>query len=163
MENKPHFFEKQYFKQWWVWLLMIGLNVLFLYGVVTQVFMGITFGDKPMSDIGLIVFAVVFIAFTSFFFLQHLVTKIDDRGIYVKFWPYHKKWRLYTWEQIGSCELKTYNSLVEYGGWGLRQGAYNVSGNQGLLLKFKSGKPNLMIGTQKPEEIKIVLKKLNQL
>jgi hypothetical protein len=44
----------------------------------------------------------------------------------------------------------------------LRMGAYNVSGNMGLLLIFKRS-TSLMIGTQKHEEMKAALQKLNKL
>ena len=57
---------------------------------------------------------------------------------------------------------------MEYGGWGLRYGffgkgrALNVSGNTGLQIEFNNGK-RLLIGTNKPRELKEVLTKLNQI
>jgi hypothetical protein len=163
MDDQPLFFEEQYFKQWWIGVLLLGLNGLLIYGAVTQIFMGETFGDKPSGDGVLAVISVVMIAFTVFFYLQMMVSKIDERGIYIKFRPYHRKWRLYEWESIASCELKKYNPVFEFGGWGIRDGVYSMSGNQGLLLRFKSGKPKLMIGTNKPEEMRTVLEKLGKL
>jgi len=162
MDN-PLFTEKQYFRQWWIWILLFGLNGITVFGAVSQTIFGHTFGDKPMSNLGIIIFTFVFAVFMIFFLSQNLSTKIDERGIYIKFFPYHKRWRLYTWEQIASCELKRYKPMSEYGGWGVKPGVYSMSGNEGLLLKFTSGKPNLMIGTRKPEEVRIVLEKLNKL
>jgi hypothetical protein len=159
----PLFTEKQYFRQWWVWILILGLNGITVFGAISQVVFGHTFGDKPMSNLGIVIFTIVFAAFMVFFLSQNLSTKIDERGVYIKFFPYHRRWRLYTWEQIESCELKQYKPLSEYGGWGLRQGAYSMSGNEGLLLRFKSGKPSLMIGTRNTEEVRSVLEKLNKL
>jgi len=162
MDNQPLFFEKQYFRQWWVWGIVFGLNGLMLYGLVSQVFLGYTFGDKPMSNGGLIAAFIFQTALTFFVVTQHLVTKIDAQGVHIKFWPYHRKWKLYTWDEIAACQVKQYNPISEYGGWGLRLGAYNVSGNMGLLLIFKRS-TSLMIGTQKPEEMIAALEKLDKL
>ncbi|MDV6167937.1 hypothetical protein R1T16_05840 [Flavobacterium sp. DG1-102-2] len=162
-QNEPLFYEEQYFRQWWIFILLAGMCGTGVYGVITQVFMGETFGDKPMGDVGLIIFSVCIIALTIFFYMQKMITKIDERGIYIKFRPYHKKWRLYEWQRIAHCELKKYNPTFEFGGWGIRPGVNSVSGNSGLLLHFKSGKPKLMIGTRKTEEMQQVLQTLNQL
>ncbi|MNK07631.1 hypothetical protein D3C87_255460 [compost metagenome] len=161
METKLLFEEKQYFRQWWLLALLLGLFGFAMYGLVTQVFMGIIFGDKPMSNEGLILFALLQFVLTIFFFMQSLTTRIDDNGIHIKFWPYHRRWKFYPWEEIVSCEVKVYSPIMDYGGWGLRAGAYNVAGNVGMLLKFKS-RPNLMIGTQKPDELKKALEKLGK-
>lgn len=161
--NSPVLFsERQYFRQWWVWLIIISINGLALFGFIKQVLFGKTFGDKPMSDVGLTIFLVFSLVISAFFIGQHLSTKINEQGVYVKFWPYHKGWRLYTWEQIADCKLKQYNPIAEYGGWGLRLGAYNVSGDLGLLLTFKSGKNSLLIGTNKPHEMKAALEQLGK-
>jgi hypothetical protein len=54
-------------------------------------------------------------------------------------------------------EVITYRPIIDYGGWGVRFGrkgmAYNVSGNIGLLISRKNGK-TILIGTQKPDEMK---------
>ena len=161
MEIRPLFSEKQYFRQWWLYVLLFSINGMFVYACITQIGMGITFGDKPMGNTGLIVTTIVFTVFTVLFLRQHLATKIDETGIYIKFWPYHRTWRFYAWDDIASCEVKQYKPISEYGGWGLRFGAYNVSGNKGMLIKFRQY-DNLMIGTQKPEELKQLLKQLNK-
>lgn len=163
MENNiPLFLEKQRFRQWWILALIIGPTCLILYGLVTQVFMGITFGSKPMSNEGLIVLAVFELIFPVLFFMQVMITRIDTDGIYLKFKPYHRKWKFYSWQEIIDCEVKVYSPMLDYGGWGLRGGAYNVAGNVGVLLKFKD-RPSLMIGTQKPDELKAVLEKMGKL
>ena len=58
---------------------------------------------------------------------------------------------------IEKMEVITYRPIIDYGGWGVRFGrkgmAYNVSGNIGLLISRKNGK-TILIGTQKPDEMK---------
>ncbi|MBC8644094.1 hypothetical protein H9W95_08645 [Flavobacterium lindanitolerans] len=64
--------------------------------------------------------------------------------------------------------VRQYAPIAEYGGWGLRYDfmgkgkALNVSGNKGLQLKFTDNK-KLLIGTNKPDELTEILKKLGQL
>lgn len=52
-------------------------------------------------------------------------------------------------------EIRKYNAIRDYGGWGvkrkLRWGrAYNVSGNIGLQIYLNNGK-KVLFGTQKPQ------------
>ena len=49
MDKEVLFTERQRFKQWWLWLILLGVNGLFLFGVFKQVIGGQQFGDKPMS------------------------------------------------------------------------------------------------------------------
>jgi hypothetical protein len=92
------------------------------------------------------------------FWQMRLITRITDEGIYVRFIPFHFKDQFYPWDSIESAQVRTYSPLKEYGGWGIKYGfngqgkVYNVSGNEGLQLVFKSGE-KLLIGTQKPAEI----------
>ena len=165
MESKSLFYEKQYFRQWWILIIFIGINGLVLYGSITQIGMGITFGDKPMSDMGLLILTVLLIAFTIcftiFFFLQKLVTKIDEAGIHYKFMPYHKTWRTIAWDNITTVEVKKYNPVFDYGGWGLRTGCVTMSGNKGIYVRFNND--SLMIGTKKAVEVEEVLRKLGKI
>jgi hypothetical protein len=162
MEDQSLFYEKQRFTQWWLWAFFLVMNGLFMYGSFQQLVVGVTFGDNPMNNAGLLIVTLFFIVFTVFFWLQAMETKVDASGIHLKFFPYHRTWKFYPWEDIAGCEVKKYSPVFDYGGWGLRNGAYNVSGNKGLLLQFKNG-PKLMIGTQKPEALRTVLQQTGKL
>jgi hypothetical protein len=50
MENPVLFSEKQKFRQWWIWIILLTLNGFFFFGIYVQVIGGKQFGDKPMSD-----------------------------------------------------------------------------------------------------------------
>lgn len=168
MGNKIVFEETQRFKQWWIWVILSAVNGLFLFGVFRQVIGGHPFGDKPMSDSGLLILTVMMLALTIAFLFFKLETFIKEDGIYVRFFPMHLTFKHYTWDQIKKSYVRTYAPLAEFGGWGLRFGlfgkgiAYNVSGNQGLNLEFIDGK-KILIGTNKPDEITEALKKIGQL
>jgi hypothetical protein len=94
---------------------------------------------------------------------MRLTTRVSSDGIRVRFVPFHFKEQFYPWDSIESAQVRTYSPLREYGGWGIKYGfngqgkVYNVSGNQGLQLIFKSGE-KLLIGTQKPDEIQAAVR-----
>ena len=140
---------------------------LFCAGFYKQIIQGQEFGSNPMSDSGMIIgFILDLILFTSLFLLfgfAKLTMVIDDKGITYRFFPFHFKNRLILWDEIMRYEVIKYNPILDYGGWGVRIGgrgkAYNVSGNMGLLLYLKSGRP-LLIGTQKSKELIDFLSKL---
>jgi hypothetical protein len=159
MNNSTFFYEKQYFRQWWVIAIVLASCGPIFVGLVMQVFLGITFGDKPIGNDGLIVLSAVTAGFCYLMFSCNLRTTINGKGITLKFWPFHIKPKFYAWQDIAAAEVKIYNPFGDYGGWGIKPGAYNVKGNVGLLLTFTNGN-TLMIGTQQPEELKKVLSAL---
>jgi hypothetical protein len=85
MDNEILFSERQRFKQWWVWMILIGINALFLFGVYKQVINGQQFGDKPMSDTGLLLTTGLTVLITMLFASFRLDTIIKRDGIYVRF------------------------------------------------------------------------------
>jgi len=141
--------ETQRFTQWWLWLILI-----FSWGSMIYAFIS----EKPTLNVANIISGVIMCALPILFWQMRLITRITDEGIYVRFIPFHFKEQFYPWDSIESAQVRTYSPLKEYGGWGIKYGfngqgkVYNVSGNEGLQLVFKSGE-KLLIGTQKPGEI----------
>jgi hypothetical protein len=168
MDKAILYSERQRFKQWWLWLILLGVNGLFLFGVFKQVIGGQQFGDKPMSNVGLLIVTGLTIALTILFVNFRLETTIKKDGIYVRFFPFHLQFKHYTWDKLTKSYVRQYAPISEYGGWGLRLGlggkgtAYNVSGNKGLQLEFTDNK-KLLIGTNKPDELIETLNKIGQL
>ncbi len=169
--DKELFKEEQRFDQLWLkvplYILAIGNVVLFAYGFYHQLIVGEPWGDNPMSDIGL-VFAtgLVFLIWGAVFFLfekTKLITSIYDNEIRIRFPPFFSKEKTIPIQMIKKMEVRKYNPITEFGGWGLRYGfrgkAYNVKGNIGLQFNFKNGK-NLLIGTQKGEQVKWAISKM---
>jgi len=169
MGNEVLFTERQrLFKQWWLLLILLCINGLFLFGVFKQVIDGQQIGDKPMSNVELLLATGLIIVFTIVFLNARLDTIIKKDGIYVRFFPFHLKFKYYAWEKLTKSYIRQYSPLVEYGGWGLRFGlfgkgtAFNVSGNRGLQLEFTDNK-KLLIGTKKPDELAETLSNIGQL
>jgi hypothetical protein len=165
MNQSLLFAETQKFKQWWIWVILIGINGTILFGIYQQLFLDQQFGNNPLSDVGLIVTGIFISLLTIVFLLFKLETQIKEDGIYVRFFPIHISFRFYTWESISKHEVREYKPILEYGGWGIRgfrkNRALNVSGNIGLQLEFKDGK-KLLIGTTKSDELSDVIQRMNK-
>jgi hypothetical protein len=157
MEN-VFFQERQYFRQWFIWILIGGLDLLFLWAFIQQVILGQPFGDNPGSTAELLAIAGIMAIFTFFMATAHLRTEITEAGIEIAFFPFLRT--RFRWEDIAEARVRSYRPLTEYGGWGIRFGregiAYNVSGNMGLELILKKGE-KVLIGTRQPDELRLLL------
>jgi len=168
MKDETLFSERQRFNQWWLWIILIGINCITLYGVIQQVIFGKPYGDRPGSDAELLIVAAITGLILVLFIVLKLETRITKEGVYVRFRPFHQTFRYYSWTNLSKSYVRKYSAIMEYGGWGLRFGFYgkgsalNVSGNMGLQLITIDGK-KMLIGTRKPEEMTETLKKLNQI
>jgi len=150
----------------WIWLLIlpvcVGVIGFFGWAMVEQLVQGHPVGNQPMPDLMLMIMGPLFILLmTGLLWLMgvaRLVTEVRPDGIYIRFYPFHRGFHGFLWEEIGSFEARTYRPILEYGGWGIRFGsggkAYNVSGNQGLQLALEGGRSGrVLIGSQRPEEL----------
>ena len=151
------FKETQRFTQWWVWLFLLGIMALPIYGIVQQLILGEPWGSKPMPDWGLIVFAVGTFAMVYFIYAIQLKTWIHPDRITLSFPPFFKK-KQFLFSDIASAGVVTYGFV----GYGLRISlkygtVYNIKGNKGLALKLKNGK-KFMIGTQHPVQVAELVK-----
>jgi hypothetical protein len=156
-KNTILFREEQRFNQWWLWLLILEPTSMMWYGAIQQLIFDKPYGTNPTSDTGISILLVLFgILLPLFMYSLRLITEVRQDGLYVRFYPFHLSFRQYPYESINSYQVREYSPLKEYGGWGIRYGmkgmAYNVSGNRGVQLEFKTGK-RLLIGSQRPEEL----------
>lgn len=159
-----NFKETQRFKTWWAWLAVAALNVLSLYAIVQQLFLGKPFGSKPAPDFVLVLIEFLFLLLFVFLISIKLKTRITEAGIYYRFIPFQFTETVIEWHELKDAYIRQYNSLIEYGGWGVRTGTAkkgkaintSASSNQGLQLQFNDGKL-LMLGTKRPDEIQLIL------
>lgn len=90
-----------------------------------------------------------------------LKTHLDKSGIQYKWIPFQKKLKTISWTSVEKAEVIRY----DYVGHGYRISrkygtVHNVAGKMGLQIILKSGE-KLLIGTQKPEEMKNFLSTLS--
>jgi len=154
-----HFIEIQKFTQWWLWLILLAITFIPLYGLYVQIIKGGQFGSKPLSSTGLIFFLCFMLLMLIFFWLMKLTTEIDKDGISFNYFPFTS--RVVSWSEVESAEVVDYGFV---GGWGVRRGSkhgtvYNISGKMGLALRLKNG-DKFCIGTQKEQELQKLIKSL---
>jgi Family of unknown function (DUF6141) len=154
------FEESQRFSQKLFRIILLLVSGLFVYAFIHQVLMGVPFGNKPLSDRGIIAALLFLSIFNLLFYSMQLVTTIDEEAISVRFYPFHFFPKRFEWSQLQDVIVREYNPLKEYGGWGLRgfgkKKAMTVSGNWLVEVVFVNGQ-SLLIGTCKPEEMKAAL------
>lgn len=160
------FSETQYFRQKWLWAIIIFFPVFSLYGVYEQILMGNPIGDQPISDDGLIWFTVLIgVGLPILFYSIRLNTRVSEKGLHYQFFPIHLKERLIAFKDIESFKARKYSPLKEFGGWGIRFGfegkAYNVSGEEGLQLVLKNER-KVLFGSQRAKEFEKAIKKANK-
>lgn len=148
------FVEKQQFRQTWIWIILIGIFLLTLWGFIQQVVLGVPWGDNPGSDTIMIISTLLSIGLIWLFGIMCLKTEVTNEEIRVQYYPFFTK--TYNWQEIEKAYVRQYKPIGEFGGWGIRFSprgkAYNVSGNMGLQLVLKNGK-RVLIGTQLPDEL----------
>lgn len=157
------FKEEQRFRQVWL-MVLLGFSLLVPVGLIIREYIkdntSMTTNEFLGSLIGII-------ASVLLIFIFKLSTRIDEKGIHYQFFPFHFSMKTLLWSEITKAEVRTYDPIGEYGGWGLRYSfnkkkgnAVNVSGDIGIQLTLKNGK-KLLIGTQKKEAVSRVLKTYN--
>lgn len=153
------FSEKQRFRQWWLWAILIGV---LLVPVI------ITLANKPATGsllTDMLIGAAVPVLIIILFLVMELRTNINEQGIYYRFFPIHFQVLIINWDEVQKAYVRKYSPISEYGGWGIRLGlggkgkAYNIAGDMGLQLELKSGK-KILIGTRKPGELSALLAQL---
>ncbi len=157
------FDETQRFTQIWLIVLLGGIFAISFYSVLNK-YSQIKGTASNGELYGLLMPILILILVILLFFVMKLNTRIDEKGIYYQFFPFHLKLKKIGWEELKDISVRKYAPLMEYGGWGIRGlsrktstgMAYNVKGNMGIQLIFKDG-GKLLLGTQIPEKAKEVI------
>ena len=157
-ENNVIFREVQRFALWLRLALLVFTFFMFgLCGFVLRYILS----QQGAIDVLPFAFFIVFMVFVPaavaiLFLTLKLETEVRSDGLYVRFFPFHIRYKEFTAEDLTECCARTYRPILEYGGWGIKFGkkgkAYNVKGNKGVQLTLKNQK-RLLIGSQKPDEL----------
>jgi len=155
-------------RQFWWWAVVLFVSFLMWYGFIQQIIFGIPFGNQPAPDVMMIILWVIFGVIFPVVMLGilKLIIEVRDDGLYIRFAPFHIKYRKFLFKDITHFEVITYNSFTRFGGWGIRlnfngETAYNVSGKQGL--KIKLSYQTVVIGTEQPEELEQAFDAVNRI
>ncbi len=155
-EGLSYFHEEQRFRQPWLMILVAGLAGLSWYAFITQIIQKKAFGSNPAPDLIIwLLWAVFGLLFPLFFLSLHMTTDLTPECLHIRFFPFYRRSILLS--EIEKLEVREYNPIRDYGGWGVRFSpkhgtAYNVSGNRGVQLVLKSGR-RVLIGSQEPDRL----------
>ncbi len=173
MMEKIFFSEEQRFSNFWLYVFVVIAFTIAIVPTVTalysQVVLGIPYGDEPATNQGLIVLLVIlitmFVLTLLLFKKMKLVTEVRGKGVFYRYPPFIPKFRKIGKEEIEKYEIRKYNPIREYSGWGIRYSwaksgrAYNVKGNIGLQLYLKDGR-KILFGTQRSDALKRAMDKM---
>jgi hypothetical protein len=153
------FNETQRFDQWWI-KVIIAIPSFEILALILNDYQS-TGEVNPKSLIGLaVMFAVILLLW-----MMSLTTRIDETGIYYRFFPFHFKPKQLLWNEIESAVIRNYKPLAEYGGWGVRVStngkAFNVKGKTGLQLTLQNGN-RILIGTSNSKQLDTYLQDLKK-
>ncbi|MFN5370471.1 MAG: hypothetical protein ACK5B6_03320 [Bacteroidia bacterium] len=153
-----HFEEKQPFhKNSLIWVGIVGM----VPPIIIEVSKAVKEGSGSFENVALLIFieALVF----TFLFTSRLETKLDEHGISYRLFPFHLKTRFIAWDEINNAQVRKYDPLGEYWGWGIKgtrkNRAINIAGDIGLQLELKNGR-KLLIGTLQKEKMERVVEKI---
>jgi len=139
--------EKQKIKNIWVWLIVIVLNCLVIFGVIKQIYFKIPFGENPAPNFILLLGLLTTLSLFFMLLFVYLKIMIDNSSIKITFFPFIKK--NIPFSEIKRIKIIKYSPLKDYGGWGIRYGskgkAYTIGGNLGLSVTLLNNK-NILIG-----------------
>ena len=155
------FKEKQRFNKLWLIILILSSLVMAMAMIIAA------YLKNPDSFTTLELMGIISLSVgaSGLIFLFKLTTRIDEKGISYKFFPFHFSYKVINWFDVEKAYVRHYDAISEYGGWGIKGGplwskskgkAINVSGDIGIQLELKNGK-KLLIGTQKKAEAENVL------
>jgi hypothetical protein len=146
--------EEQHFHGALMGLLLVLMVFVVIVTVVAVIFSRA--GDALLLAIAPV--AVVLIA--SLISLSHLDVDVTDRGVSIAFrylWPT----RRISFAEIVGLEVRRYNPILEYGGWGVRLGrkgwGYMTGGKEGVQLRLRKGLP-VLIGSVRPRELEAAIR-----
>lgn len=151
------FEEKQRFSRWWVLLMLPAPFITTILELTSKV-------KEDDALIALIIVWGLCGGIAVMFMWSHLDTEITEDEIRLRYPPFINKPKVIPYSDIKSVQVRKYDPLGEYGGWGLRYGwtnskknrAYNIKGNMGLQLVLNDDM-RILIGTMKPDELRILI------
>jgi hypothetical protein len=154
------FREEQRFRQTWVLVIVLGVAGLTWWTFIRQVWLGEPVGDNPGPDwLIWVIWAFIGVALPYFFLQSRLIVEVTPEQIAGRCYPLMR--RVIPLAEVQSVEVRKYNAVKEYGGWGIKgwsgkNVAYNVSGDSGAQLILRDGR-KVMLGSKRAEELVAVI------
>lgn len=162
MNGKIIFEETQSFVGTWIWYLILIVSSFSIGGAFIGAFM-ITETD---GIVGLSIAAITTLALVVLLYTSKLSIVIDQESIHYRYPPFINTNKIICKDDVSELYVRSYDSLTEYGGWGYKYSfkngrLLNILGGEGLQIITKNDK-KILIGTEKPDQLKYAVKKLKE-
>lgn len=171
--EKTLFFEEGKLNQKWNLFLLtpvcVGFILFQIYSLYSQLILKQPVGSDPLSDTMLIIMSFIVIPLMIFliwlFYVMTLTVKVDNKKIFIRFYPIMKREIFIS--DIDSFEIKEFNPIIDFGGWGLRYSirwkttGYIMKGKVGVLIHLRNGK-NLLISSERAKELYRIIKNITR-
>lgn len=149
------FYERQYFRVWWVWLILLMPFSILLVGLIYQFVYDKPFGTNSMSNTNLTIVAVSYLALLILMVFCRMETKMSCEFIAIRYFPFVPIYLKFYRNDISRIEAVTYDPISDALGWGIRFSSkwglvYSIKGNEGISIELKNGKKYL-IGTSETQ------------
>ncbi len=165
------YLEEQKFRQPLIWAIIIAV-MFFSFLSVGQVFYAALTKDaanlpqeyrtKVVTMLGV---ALLNATALLLFLTAKLSIEVRASGLYIKFFPFHRKWQKLPLEGVVGSEHVTYSPIVDYGGWGIRYGlkkkAYNISGKKGVRINYRDDN-HILIGSQNGDQLQAAIESIRR-
>jgi len=113
-----HYSERQYFRQDWLWaLLLVGSVPAALLASVA-----VAVDSDPGTNVPLVIGVILFLVFSPLvlFYYANLRVEVRDDGLALRLWPLHLRARTIPCEEIESVRPTEISPMSEFGGVGIR-------------------------------------------
>ncbi len=132
--------------------LLRGLSLTLCIIDISQIIAGRPFGDKPASNMELIILTVVITSMYILFYKTALVTCVDKEGVKFKWLPFHNNYTVIKWSEIKEHSIINNHSL-KMGFTKINNRSVNdVWGKTALRLLLNDGR-EIFVGTQQGNEM----------
>jgi hypothetical protein len=143
-----YFHEEQQFRQWWLWALLAAAALPVIVVVAIR---------GPVLSV--LIVPLLLLAVGALLAFARLVVDVDREAVTVAFHFLAPKRRI-ALSTVRRAQATKYRPLLDYGGYGVRLGfrgwAFNVSGDEGVLVETNDGS-RVMIGSQRPRELEAAI------
>ena len=133
----------------------------------------VIFVEEREAVTAIVITQAIFAIIAALFWVARLETEITKECISIKFFPFHRTFRRYRWNDVSKATMVRGHIGAAMKTTGLRKirsglqsthysNTYKVWGNKGLQLTL-TNRRTLLIGTQKAEELEATLYKIERL
>lgn len=152
--------EIQTLRNWFLWLILVGLLLFFVFASLSQIMLGITIGNNGLPNWALLT-GVLFTALLVVILARtQLILDCNSQGFKMSFGPlgFEEK----SWKEIKTAKVIPM-PRVSYGRrHHSKYGTiYNAGAKHGLWLNFRDG-GNILISTRQNEELSQFLKAIKK-